>query len=171
MVAKSPPGHKNCFLCYNPPMIFSNDILMRVAICVLGFCGFMVARHIRYHKKTGKLLVCPIQFDCNTVVNSDYSRLFGIPVEILGMAYYFLVAVSYLFFIFMPGLLPNFLIGFMIMLSLIAFLFSVYLICVQIFILKKGCSWCFVSAFISISIFILTVLTYDFGSIAETIIQ
>jgi|SRR3989344_5950152 len=152
-------------------MTFSEDVLMRLAIFVLGLCGFMVARHIRKHKITGEVLVCPIKFDCNTVVNSDYSRFFGIPLEILGMAYYALISVSYLFFIFLPGLLPNLLTGFMIGLSVTAFLFSVYLIGVQIFILKKGCSWCFVSAFISICIFILTVLTYDFGSVAETIIH
>ena len=148
-------------------MIFSNDVFMRIAICVLGFCGFMVARHIRYHKKTGKLLVCPIRFDCNTVVNSDYSKFFGIPVDILGIAYYCLVFVSYLFFIFTPGLLPNFLIGFMITLSMIAFIFSLYLIGVQIFVLKKGCSWCIVSAIISSAIVILTLMTYDFSSVAQ----
>ncbi|OGI76620.1 hypothetical protein A3B85_00955 [Candidatus Nomurabacteria bacterium RIFCSPHIGHO2_02_FULL_37_13] len=152
-------------------MTFSNDILVRVAIFFLAFCGFMVAKHIRKHKTTGSLLVCPIRFDCNTVVNSDYSKFFGVPVEILGMAYYGLVSISYLFFIFLPNLFPNTLIGFMIVLSLIAFLFSIYLVCVLIFVLKKGCSWCFVSAFISISIFILTILTYNFGSVAKTLIQ
>ena len=116
-------------------MIFSEHVLLRVAIAVLGVCGFMVARHIRHHKKTGKLLVCPIKFDCNTVVNSDYSKFFGIPVEILGMAYYSLVFISYFCFIFIQGLLPNFLIGFMILLSVTAFLFSVYLISVLLFIL------------------------------------
>jgi uncharacterized membrane protein len=40
-----------------------------------------------------------------------------------------------------------------------AFLFSLYLIGVQIFILKKGCSWCIVSALISALIFILAILS------------
>ncbi len=152
-------------------MIFSNEILMRIAICVLGLCGFMVAKHIRQHKKAGKLLVCPIKFDCNTVVNSDYSKFFGIPVEILGMTYYALIFFSYLSFIFLPDVLPNILIGLMIVLSNIAFIFSVYLIGVQIFALKKGCSWCIVSALISSAIFILTLLTYDFGTMAQTFIK
>ena len=156
-------------------MIFSNIDLTRVAIVILGLCGFWVAKHIRHHKRTGKLLVCPIRFDCNTVVNSDYSKFFGIPVEILGMAYYSLVVISYflsvvhLYFTLIP--VPNTLIAFMITLSVIAFLFSIYLIFVQIFILKKGCSWCFVSALISTSIFILTLMTYDFSSIVQTIIK
>ncbi len=141
-------------------MIFSDDVLIRVAIFLLGFSGFMVARHIYKHKKPGHSpLVCPIKFDCHAVVHSDYSKFFGVPLEILGMIYYALIFASYLFFVFMPEALPEFLIGFLILISFLAFIFSIYLVFVQIFILRKGCSWCFVSAFISTLIFILAVLT------------
>lgn len=156
--------------CYTSFMLFSDHILLRIIIFVLGLCGFWVAKHIRKQKKTGKLLVCPIRFDCHAVIHSDYSKFFGIPVEILGMAYYGLVSISYFFYIFLPGLLPNPLTGFMIFLSVVAFIFSIYLICVQIFILRKGCSWCFASALISVLIFILTVYTYD-GSIVQIFLK
>ena len=147
-------------------MLFSNDTLIRIIIFVLGLCGFAVARHIYKHKNNNKNpLVCPIRFDCHTVIHSDYSRLFGVPVEILGMIYYGLVSLSYFFFVFMPQIMPVILINFMIAVSSIAFLFSLYLIAVQIFILKKGCSWCIVSAFICLLIFILTVVTYHLNYI------
>lgn len=152
-------------------MLFSNHILLRIIIFVLGLCGFMIAKHIRNHKAKNIPLICLIGFDCHTVVHSDYSKFFGIPVEILGMAYYGLVFISYFFFIFLPGLLPNPLTGFMIFLSVTAFLFSIYLIAVQIFILKKGCSWCIISSLISALIFILTALTYNFGSVATILTQ
>ncbi|MEX2052087.1 MAG: vitamin K epoxide reductase family protein [Candidatus Paceibacterota bacterium] len=153
-------------------MIFSEDILARVAIFILAVCGFLVAKHIYKHKKANaKPLVCPIRFDCATVVHSDYSKLFGIPVEKLGMLYYALVAIGYLFLIFSPAALPENAILFLILLSLIAFLFSAYLIGIQIFVLKKGCSWCIVSAFICLSIFLVTVFTYDIESILRNLIQ
>jgi uncharacterized membrane protein len=139
-------------------MIFSDHILMRIGILVLGLCGFWVARHIREHKIKGNPLVCPIRFDCNTVVNSDYSSILGIPVELLGMAYYALVFFSSAFFLFLPDVLPSVVVNIMILVSSSAFLFSAYLIAVQIFILKKGCSWCIVSSLISFSIFALTIL-------------
>lgn len=149
-------------------MIFSDDVLIRIAIFILGVCGFAVARHVYHHKNNEeKPLVCPIKFDCHTVVHSDYSRFFGIPVEILGMIYYALVAVSYLFFIFMPEVMPVLLINGLITISSIAFLFSAYLIGVQIFVLKKGCSWCIVSALISALIFAFTVVTYNFSYIVQ----
>src|SRR3989344_7702422 len=142
-------------------MQFLEGSWVQITIFVLGFFGFALARHIYKHKDDNKHpVVCPIKFDCHTVIHSDYSRFFGVPVEIFGMLYYALISISYFFFIFMPSAMPLFLVNFLITLSLIAFLFSVYLIAVQIFILKKGCSWCIVSAFISAFIFILTVATY-----------
>jgi uncharacterized membrane protein len=147
-------------------MTLPEDILVRVALFALGLAGFLVARHIYKHKKSAEEpLVCMVGFDCHAVVHSDYSKFFGIPVEILGMFYYGLVTLFYFAIMFVPGILHTALVGFMILLSSGAFLFSVYLIAVQIFILKKGCSWCIVSAGVSTIIFTITVLFYDFGSV------
>lgn len=143
-------------------MDFSNYVTVRSVIFILSLCGLWVAWHIYHKKKTAQPLVCPIQFDCNTVVNSDYSRFMGIPVELLGMAYYGTVAVSYLLVIFFPWVWPSFLLILLVGLSLIAFAFSLYLIWVQIFALKKGCSWCFVSAILTTVIFILSLSANGF---------
>ena len=143
------------------PMQFSNEILVQIAIFVLGVCGFWVAKHIRDHKTKNTPLVCMVGFDCHTVVHSDYSRFFGMPVEIFGMIYYALISLSYLLFILVPNIPNNMQIdlgGILALISLTSFLFSVYLILVQIFILKKGCSWCIVSALISALIFVLTMI-------------
>src|SRR5690349_2993269 len=140
-------------------MTSSDIIFIKFAIDVLAICGFVVARHIYKHKKPNSSpLVCPLKFDCHAVVHSDYSKFFGMPVEILGMVYYGFVAISYAFFILIPGSLPIVFIAFLVALSLSAFMFSLYLIGIQIFVLKKGCFWCYVSALICILIFILTVL-------------
>jgi uncharacterized membrane protein len=150
---------------------FSDVELVRIAIFFLGFAGFLVARHIFEEKKAERPLVCPIRFDCDTVVHSDYSKFMGVRVEILGMFYYAFIALSYLVFLFKPEFLPNAVVGAMATLSLVAFLFSVYLIAVQIFILKKMCSWCIVSSFICILIFTLTILAYDFTVLVENFVK
>jgi len=143
-------------------MIFSDDVLARMTIFVLAICGFLVSRHIYKHKKVNaKPLVCPVKFDCTTVVHSDYSRLLGIPLEFFGMAYYGLVAVGYLILIFHPETISPYILSAIILTSSLAFLFSLYLIGVQIFVLKKGCSWCIVSAFICLLIFLLIIFNYD----------
>lgn len=153
-------------------MQFSEDVLARLAIFVLGICGLMVARHIYRHKNNNKNpLICPIRFDCHAVTHSNYSKLFGIPVEILGMIYYATIALAYFLFIFTAEATRPSIIGFIIFLSFVAFLFSIYLIGVQIFILKKGCSWCIVSALICFFIFILSAVAYDFSNLSQIFIK
>lgn len=149
-------------------MTFSDDTIIRIFMVVLGLLGFATARHIYNHKKEDATpLVCPMQFDCTAVVHSDYSKFLGIPVEVLGMMYYALVSLFYTFFIFKPEVLSLPVVNLLIAMSLIAFLFSIYLIVVQIFILNKGCSWCIVSAIISALIFILAVATYNLSYVVE----
>jgi uncharacterized membrane protein len=153
-------------------MIFSEDVLSKVIVFVLAIGGFLVARHIHNHKKlNAKPLVCPIQFDCATVVHSDYSRLLGIPVEIFGMLYYGIVAIGYGFLIFHPESISPHILGALILASSVAFFFSLYLIGVQIFVLKKGCSWCIVSAFICLAIFLVTVTHYDISMYVQELIS
>src|SRR3989338_10151086 len=150
-------------------MQFSNEILIQITIFVLGLCGFWVARHIYRHKKIKKPLICPIGFDCNFVVHSDYSEFMHVPLEVFGMIYYALLSLSYLFFIFFLEAMPDIVSLFLLLASFGAFIFSLYLLVVQIFILRKGCSWCIVSALITILIFILTLFSFDFISIAKSL--
>ena len=153
-------------------MIFSDDIAIRIVIFILGLCGFAVAKHIHNHKKPNATpLVCPMNFDCHAVVHSDYSKFFGVHVEVFGMIYYALLSLFYLMLIFFPEVLSPTLVVIAIIGSLIAFLFSLYLVGVQFFILKKGCFWCFVSAILCILIFIVTIFAYDVGSIMHAIIK
>ena len=149
-------------------MQLGDHFLSQAGILVLGVCGFLVARYIYRHKDNRKdPLVCPAKFDCETVTHSNYSKILGIPVDLLGMVYYALISLAYLFLILSNGSVPIPLSGFVASLSFAAFLFSLYLIGVQIFILKKGCSWCIVSTFICFLIFVLTAINYDFSFITR----
>lgn len=153
-------------------IMYSEDFFVKLAIFALGVCGFLVARHVWKHKKPNQSpLVCPLKFDCHTVVHSDYSKLFGMPVEILGMMYYGIVAIAYAFFLITPDVLHIKLVLISAVLSMIAFLFSAYLIWVQIFIIKKGCFWCYVSALICTLIFSLNILAYELGSFLHLLLK
>lgn len=152
-------------------MSFLNDVSVHIFVAFLALGGFLIAKHIRNHKTKNMPLICPAKFDCHAVVHSDYSKFMNVPLEILGMIYYSLIFLAYLVLIFIPNILPVTLTLFLVLLSMGAFLFSVYLIAVQIFILKKGCSWCFVSAFISILIFVLTIFTYDITPLMQNLAQ
>jgi uncharacterized membrane protein len=153
-------------------MIFPPEIIIRGSIFILSVFGFFVAKHIYNHKTNNTPLVCMVGFDCHSVVHSDYSKFLGIRVEILGMIYYAFSACMYLLFILMPytasytyislynlpfvssfGLYLS--IPLLFCVSLAAFLFSVYLIAIQTFVIKKACSWCIISALVCFAIFLL----------------
>ena len=127
-----------------------------VLVIFLSFGGFNIARYIRHHKKNvEEPLVCPLRANCDHVIHSDYSKFLGMPLEILGMVYYGLLAVSYgliiIFSVFDPPIIDSIL----LFIVTCAFIFSLYLTLLQAFVIKNWCTWCLISFVICATIFIL----------------
>lgn len=142
-------------------MQITEEIVLRGIIFILSFCGFLICRHIHTEKKEARPLVCPMNFNCQSVVHSDYSKFLGISLEVFGMFYYAVVSLLYLVLVFVSiPLLPTLSMSFAL-LAIGAFLFSIYLTLVQLFILREGCFWCFISAGISFIVFIIAIFLYD----------
>ena len=89
------------------------------------------------------------------VTNSEYSLFFTIPVEVLGMAYYAVMALIYTALIIIPSLGQKPLLLFTVTaLSLAGFLFSCYLTFIQGFVLHFFCKWCLSSAALATIVFL-----------------
>jgi len=60
------------------------------AYCMLTLTviGIAVALYVARGNYTGQPLWCPIIDGCNAVVNSPYSRVFGVPMSYFGFIYY-----------------------------------------------------------------------------------
>jgi len=60
------------------------------AYCMLALTliGIAVALYVARGNYTGQPLWCPIIDGCNVVVNSPYSRVFGVPMSYFGFIYY-----------------------------------------------------------------------------------
>ena len=110
-------------------------------------------------------MMCPIGFDCDRVIRSDYSSFFGIPVEIIGLAYYGLVFLGYGLSTALPGFFGPTISLFLLSLTTIAFLFSMYLVFIQGVVLREWCSWCLSSATFCAFIFLFAVWSSSFGFI------
>ncbi len=139
-----------------------NQFVPDILIIIFGIAGFLVARFIGKKKEKKKKLICPMRANCDTVVNSRYSKLFGIPLERLGMAYYTIIAITHGIHIAFPALFSPETILALLILSTAAFLFSLYLIHIQMFIIRQWCSWCLLSAFFCLSIFCITFFSFPF---------
>jgi len=144
-------------------VIWPQAIGFYVFIAFAAAGGFGVSLYIYYTKKQHKQLVCPIGSNCNVVINSRFSKFLGVPLEYFGMFYYSVIFVSYILLIFTPHLLSELLLSGLIILTAAAFFFSLYLLFVQAFLLWQWCIWCLLSAMLSITIFITSLVSVDFA--------
>jgi uncharacterized membrane protein len=58
------------------------------AMLALAAIGIADAVYVAHSNYTGQPLWCPIIDGCNAVVNSPYSRVFGVPMSYFGFIYY-----------------------------------------------------------------------------------
>lgn len=127
------------------------------AITVLALIGLGVAGYLTYEKFTGGGLVClGGSQECEIVQNSPYSQIGPIPVATLGL-------VGYLIFLVVTALQlrassvesRRVLAGLNFGLALGAFLYSVYLTYLELFVIYAICTWCVISALVVTLILIL----------------
>jgi uncharacterized membrane protein len=134
-------------------------IILINIISLLGLFGFILSFYIYSKKKTKKKLICPMRSNCDTVIHSDFSKIFGIPVEVLGMIYYMVIGSSYSFAFITD--IWSFQIAIVLLgISMCAVLFSIYLVSIQAFVLRHWCIWCLSSAITSILIAILSYIHF-----------
>lgn len=143
------------------------SILFILVPIILSLAGLILALYIYTTKRnTAKALVCPIGGHCDSVVNSKYSKFLGIPVEILGSFYYGLVIIFYTIYFFHPVIFSDGVLFFATSFSVMAFLFSVYLVLIQAFAIKNWCTWCLFSAGFTTIIAILSVFGAKFDLVS-----
>ena len=116
--------------------------LRRLQLLSVAF-GLLVSGYLSYLKIVDVPSVClkTGPFNCDVVLNSRYSEVSGIPIAWLGFAVYLLVGAILLLeqrqqFLQQYGTLIAFGIG------LFAWLFSMWLVYVQVALLGALCPWC-----------------------------
>lgn len=130
--------------------------ITNLILVLIGLTGYLLAQYIYRKKREDKPLVCPLKSNCDVVITSKYSKVLGIPLESLGMMYYMVIALFHTAVIAYPALLTETVGQVSMVISTAAFLFSLYLISVQAFILRQWCTWCLCSAFLCAAIFLET---------------
>ena len=128
--------------------------------------GFSLAFYIHKTKRSHKALVCPLDGHCDAVVQSEYSKFFGVPVEIFGMAYYASVVIGYGLFLAFPDSIDPWMSVAVSALTLFSFLFSTYLTFIQAFNLRQWCTWCLTSAGLCSFIFVTSIFSLKFGVVS-----
>ena len=58
---------------------------------LLGFLGFLDATYLTVEHYKNAIPSCSLAHGCETVLTSQYSTLFGIPISLIGMGFYLAV--------------------------------------------------------------------------------
>jgi len=115
---------------------------------ILALLGVGISGYLTYVKLSATQAVCLGLGECETVQNSPYSVILGIPIAVLGLLTY--LAIIALWWWSQDeqrpyaDLAPMILFG----ITLFGFLYSAYLTYLELFVLKAICPWCVASAII-----------------------
>lgn len=131
-------------------------LLYRLSIA-LAILGILVSIYMTVFKLTQNESMCLGNGGCSIVNNSIYSEVYGIPVAVVGVAGYASILAALLAAGRSAFLRQN---GVMIIfgLALAGFLFTLYLIYVEVALIHALCPFCITSQITMTLLFILSVL-------------
>lgn len=133
------------------------DKWLNKALLVLVVIGLLVSVYMTIYKFTDNDAMCVGSGDCKTVNASRFSEINNIPVALVGVGGYAAILAMLLLEKRVDFLRKNatmILFGF----SLLGFLFTLYLVYVEVAILKAYCPFCVASQVTMTLIFILSVI-------------
>jgi uncharacterized membrane protein len=113
-----------------------SDRALRGAVAALALAGLAVAAYLTWAHYAHETVACPIGGGgCETVQESSYAKLAGVPVALLGVVLY--AAVLALVAWDSPAARQA-----VAALALAGTAFAVYLLVVQLAVIDAICSWC-----------------------------
>lgn len=136
-------------------------IWITLGIIISSLGGLFLTRYIARHKYSEDHMTCPLGQKCEPLVTGRFSKFLGIPVEYLGTLYFSIFIFLYTVSLFKE--LPDQLLLAGILLSGVAFAFSMYLTMIQIIVLKKWCTICLAASAISFVIIVLVFMGYEYS--------
>ena len=111
------------------------DRALRAGLAVVAVAGIAVAGYLTYVHYQPDALICTSSGGCETVQESDYAELAGIPVALLGL----IAWVAVLALVVWDSELARTLVA---AIALGAAGFATYLIVLQAFVIEAWCVWC-----------------------------
>ena len=140
-----------------PNSKFQLGNLSKITSIVLACLGAIDATYLLIYKLTNNNAMCLGNGGCHDVNFSTYSQIAGIPVSLLGLVAYLVMA----FILLMENRLnlareygPLAIFG----ISLSGTLYTVYLTWIELYVIHRVCPFCVASAIIILLIFILSIV-------------
>jgi uncharacterized membrane protein len=125
-----------------------------IVIALFALAGLSAATYVFVTHSLGYELFCPFATGCDAVQNSPYAVLFGIPVALLGMVgftAYTALALSAL----RLGAATRRHLHALLVLSVVEVGFTLYMAYLQVSVIRAICSWCMLSAALTVALAVL----------------
>ncbi len=117
-----------------------------------SFLGFLDSTYLTIKHYSGASLRCFLIQGCDKVLTSSFSEIMRLPVALFGAVYYLIIFILIIAYIDTAKKIFAEIIS---RLTVAGFVMSLWFLFIQFFILKAVCTYCLVSAFISVALFIL----------------
>jgi uncharacterized membrane protein len=132
------------------------DKRLRQFIIGLAIIGLLVSIYMTIYKLTNNDAMCIGNGGCSVVNASRYSEVNGIPVAMIGVGGYAAI-LALLFLELLPGFFQENGTLMLFGVTLVGFLFTLYLIYVEVRLIHALCPFCLTSQIVMTLIFILSV--------------
>ncbi|MBE0481573.1 MAG: vitamin K epoxide reductase family protein [Dehalococcoidia bacterium] len=138
---------KAASLAFSPP----RRIFMR-AVPLLGMAGMGISAYLTWAHYRHASSLCLPAMDCDAVLSSHYSTIWGIPLALLGLLLYTAVTVMGVVHLWGAGSRRYTLLLGIYTLVLAGSIYSLYLYYLEIFEIHAFCTWCMVSSILMFSL-------------------
>lgn len=131
--------------------------LFLLGIGLVGFVGFLDSVYLTAKRFIGGPIPCFVFTGCDTVAQSPYAVVFGVPLSALGILYYLSVILIVLFYFETKRVE---LVKLFSALSVVGFIASLYFLYLQAFVINAFCFYCILSAITSTTLFAFGVIIW-----------
>ena len=134
-----------------------SDRALRIGLGIVTLAGIGVAAYLTYVHYKPAALVCSTGGGCETVQQSKYAVVAGVPIAIFGLVAW---AAAFLLVLWATELARMLLVA----LALIMGAFAVYLVVLQLFVIDAVCTWCMINDVVLVPLLVIGALWWLYSA-------
>ena len=125
-----------------------------ISFIIVSFIGFLDSSFLTLEHYNQGILPCYIFSGCDEVTTSRYATVAGVPISLAGAAFYLLIFLAAIFYLDTKNAKA---LKVLMFLPIAGFLASLWLLFLQLFIIRAICFYCVVSLISSTVLFVLSI--------------
>ncbi len=127
-----------------------------ISFIIIASIGFLDAVYLTSKYFVGTIN-CGVWTGCQEVLNSSYSSIWGFPTAGFGVLYYLSIIIAALLYWQIQHKLSA---AYLMLVPSLGFIFTLWLVYLQVWVIKYICIYCMLSAVSSTLIFILSIIIF-----------